>query len=111
MPIERRMPKTNAALVLLLAASGLTAQSTQPAAGLADRLAAAGVFARIDAYVAQTMRQEGTPGLALGLTSRDRTLRVATYGFADRGARIPVTPEHLFEIGSISKSFTAIALL
>ncbi len=34
-----------------------------------------------------------------------------TYGFADLASRRPVTPEVLFEIGSIGKSFTAIAIL
>jgi CubicO group peptidase (beta-lactamase class C family) len=69
------------------------------------------VYERLDAYVAQEMQAEGTPGLALALTNRDGLLRVATYGFADIKTRAPVTPQTRFEIGSISKSFTAISLL
>lgn len=65
----------------------------------------------IDAFVAQQMEEAGTPGLALAVTSRDALLRLATYGFADLKTHRPVTPDTLFEIGSISKSFTAIALL
>ncbi len=57
------------------------------------------------------MRRLHAPGLALAITDRDRLLRVATFGYADLEAKLPVRPEHLFEIGSISKSFTAIALL
>jgi CubicO group peptidase (beta-lactamase class C family) len=68
-------------------------------------------YQRIDEFVAQHMEESGTPGLALALTSREGLLRVATYGFADIKARKPVTPDTLFQIGSISKSFTAIALL
>ena len=74
-----------------------------------DALAPA--WARIDEFVAASMREQNTPGLALGITSRDRLLHVGTYGFANIDAKRPVTPDTLFEIGSISKSFTAIALL
>ncbi len=68
-------------------------------------------FTHLDRFVADRMRADNTPGLALALTDRERTLRVATYGYADLAARAPVTPETLFEIGSISKSFTCLALL
>lgn len=74
-----------------------------------DRLAPA--FARIDAYVERSMREEGTPGAVVALTSREGSLGQRAYGFADLESRIPVTAETLFQIGSISKSFTAIALL
>jgi len=69
------------------------------------------VFAHIDRYIEWRMAADNTPGLALALTDRERTLRVATYGFADLAARTPVTPDTLFEIGSIGKSFTSLALL
>jgi len=68
-------------------------------------------YERMDEFVAQQMLLSGTPGLALALTSREGLLRVQTYGFADVKSRLPVATETLFEIGSISKSFTAIALL
>jgi len=57
------------------------------------------------------MRYYGTPGLSLGITDRNRTLRVSTYGYANIGSKQQVSKRTLFEIGSISKSFTNIALL
>src|SRR5215210_4301207 len=57
------------------------------------------------------MATDNTPGLALALTDRERTLQISTYGFADLAARTPVSPETWFEIGSIGKSFTSLALL
>src|SRR5215208_6260838 len=69
------------------------------------------LFAQLDRIIERRMAADNTPGLALALTDRERTLRVATYGFADLGARTPVTPDTLFEIGSIGKSFTSLALL
>ena len=68
-------------------------------------------FAQLDRYIERQMAADNTPGLALALTDRERTLRVATYGFADLAAGTPVTPDTLFEIGSIGKSFTSLALL
>src|ERR1700693_1712787 len=68
-------------------------------------------YERVDAFIAQHMKENGTPGRALAITSREGLLRVQTYGLADIKTRRPVTPDTLFEIGSISKSFTAICLL
>jgi D-alanyl-D-alanine carboxypeptidase len=65
----------------------------------------------IDAFVRRQMQADGTPGLVLAVTDRDQLLHTATYGYADLSAKTPVTPDHLFEIGSIGKSFTCIALL
>ena len=68
-------------------------------------------FARLDQFVEQKMRATNLPGVAIALTDRQKLLRVSTYGYADLAAQTPVTPETLFEIGSIGKSFTSIALL
>ncbi len=43
--------------------------------------------------------------------TQDEVLHIATHGFADLATQAPVTPDTVFEIGSISKSFTALALL
>jgi CubicO group peptidase (beta-lactamase class C family) len=70
-----------------------------------------GALARLDEFVGRHMREAGAPGMTLALAGRGGALRVSTYGFADTKARAAVRPETLFEIGSISKSFAAVALL
>jgi D-alanyl-D-alanine carboxypeptidase len=67
--------------------------------------------AAIDDAVRTEMERARQPGLTLGLTDRDSTLLIRTYGFANLASRQPVTPETLFEIGSIGKTFTAVATL
>ncbi|MBL8268825.1 serine hydrolase domain-containing protein [Steroidobacter sp.] len=69
------------------------------------------VFPLLDAYVEQYMRDMNTPGMTLVLTAREGIQRVVTYGFGDIERRLPIRPEELFHIGSISKSFTALCLL
>jgi len=68
-------------------------------------------FRAIDQVVRAAMEEEGTPGLALAITSEDRLLYVGHYGYADLTHRTLVTDQTLFQIGSISKSFTALALM
>ena len=69
-----------------------------------------GALARLDQFIRQRL-DHATPGLAIALTDRDRTLRVATYGYADLATKPPVTDETRFDIASVGKTFTAIALL
>ena len=76
-----------------------------------DTLGLRPAFRLIDRFVAQAMLQENTPGLALALVDRRGLITVRSYGYADLERRLPVTPQTRFQIGSISKSFTAIALL
>ena len=91
------------------AGSVLVADWIEAAPAAPGRYAAA--FRAIDAMVARYMREMNAPGLTLAIADRDAVLRVATYGLSDADRREPVRPEHLFHIGSISKSFAAIALL
>jgi len=87
----------------LLLGGTLTAQNP------GDRLRRA--VRSIDALIKAEMRNSRAPGVALALTDRRGVLHLATYGFADAKTRTPVTQATLFEIGSIGKSFTAVALL
>ncbi|MCO5176628.1 MAG: beta-lactamase family protein [Thermomicrobiales bacterium] len=66
---------------------------------------------RIDEFVNARLARDTGPGISLALTTRDELIAVATTGLADVAAGIPVKPSHLFEFGSIGKSFTAVALL
>ncbi|MDH4136263.1 MAG: beta-lactamase family protein, partial [Anaerolineae bacterium] len=68
-------------------------------------------FKRLDQFIEQKIKVANVPGMAMAVTDREKLLRVSTYGFSDMAAQTPVTPEMLFEIGSIGKSFTSIALL
>src|SRR5919201_1298246 len=69
------------------------------------------VLDRVGEVARMRMHGMSWAGISIGLTTRDETLGVVTEGFADLDAHEPVRPDHLFQLGSIGKSFTAIALL
>lgn len=75
------------------------------------RLDVDAVDERIRAYLDRRMSELLAPGVQIALTDRDRTLARVCHGFANAEARTPVEPHHRFQIGSISKGFTVMALL
>ncbi|MGO4317391.1 class C beta-lactamase [Agrobacterium sp. 16-2014-1-2a] len=58
-----------------------------------------------DAAIKPVMEKNGIPGLAVGI-SVDGENHVFTYGVMSKTTGQPVTPHTLFELGSISKTFT-----
>jgi CubicO group peptidase (beta-lactamase class C family) len=69
------------------------------------------VCKHIEQFAELKMKEANIPGLAIAVTDREKLLIVSTCGFADAAAKAPVTTDSLFEIASIGKSLTAIALL
>jgi CubicO group peptidase (beta-lactamase class C family) len=65
--------------------------------------------AAIDAYVLEQMRADRVPGVALAIVRGDKVVYARGYGEDGRGR--PVTPETGFILGSMSKSFTALAVM
>ncbi len=59
-----------------------------------------------DAAIKPIMEKNGIPGLAVGI-SVDGESYIFTYGVMSKSTGQPVTAETLFELGSISKTFTA----
>lgn len=58
-------------------------------------------------YGAQHLVHYKLPSMTLGLTTPNGLATVLNFGFADREARRPITPDTLFEVGSITKIMTA----
>jgi CubicO group peptidase (beta-lactamase class C family) len=52
-----------------------------------------------------------TPGCALGVAQHGKVLLTRGYGMADLESRRPITPETIFESGSVAKQFTATAVV
>ena len=69
------------------------------------------VESKLDAFTAVYMKAMNAPGMTQALTDKTATIRTAGYGFANLDLKTPVAPEQLFQIGSITKSFTALIML
>lgn len=65
----------------------------------------------IDDYIALQMRRQQVPGLSLAVVQDGRVVKLQGYGFADLELEVPVTPDTVFEIGSITKQFVAAAIM
>jgi CubicO group peptidase (beta-lactamase class C family) len=63
----------------------------------------------VDRFVAEQMARHNLPGLALAITHGNEVVHLRAYGSA--GAGQPVTPQTQFFIASLSKSFTALAIM
>jgi len=87
---------------LALGASTFIARQSLSAAPAEDAL---------DKFIARYMKAMNAPGMTLALARREGTNRIATFGYSDLESRGPVTPDHLFQVGSISKSFVALTCL
>jgi CubicO group peptidase (beta-lactamase class C family) len=69
------------------------------------------VPAPLAAFIAAYMPAMNAPGLTLSFADAHGMATTAAFGYVDLAAKTPVTTGHLFEIGSISKSFVALTIL
>ncbi|WP_297080828.1 serine hydrolase [uncultured Demequina sp.] len=65
----------------------------------------------IDAFIASAMPQSKVPGLAYSVVEEGSTAVADARGVTLQGTDVAVTPDTPFVIGSISKSFTALAVM
>jgi CubicO group peptidase (beta-lactamase class C family) len=65
----------------------------------------------IDDYVRTEMTNQRLPGLALAVIRDGHEPMLRTYGVGDVDGRMPVTPDTVFRIGSMSKQFIATGIM
>ncbi|AKH41807.1 CubicO group peptidase (beta-lactamase class C family) [Altererythrobacter atlanticus] len=72
---------------------------------------AAGATGSIDSFIAREMAQSGAPGIAYAVVENGEIAKIGTRGVEDRDTGKKVTGDTQFLIGSLSKSFTALAIM
>ena len=65
-------------------------------------------FAAFEAYVAEQMAAFGVPGAAVAVVQGGKVAYAQGFGVRELGQPAPVTPDTLFMVGSVTKSFTSL---
>jgi cyclic peptide transporter len=65
----------------------------------------------VEKRVLEIMDDENIPGVSIAVIKKGEAPLIKTYGYADLEKEIAVTPRTLFELGSLSKAYTALAAL
>jgi len=68
-------------------------------------------FRSLDSFIIRKMAETRTPGLSIVLIRDNEVIYAKGFGFRDVEATKPATPGTIYGIGSITKSFTALAIL
>lgn len=105
MDVNRRNFIGGAAMAATLV-SGAGAASEAQGGGKAEKKA----LKALETYVDLHRAAWGVPGMTVAVATRDGFSGFVRSGLADVDKEIPVGPDHLFQIGSISKMFTALAV-
>ncbi|MBW6465650.1 MAG: beta-lactamase family protein [Brevefilum sp.] len=96
------LPTLTIGLIILLFFTGVSAETTSEPE-IQPNLEAA------EAYLEAQMRRHGFKGMAAAITQGDEIIYLSGFGSAGGGQ--PIAPQTPFFIGSVSKSFTALAVM
>ncbi|MGB7295780.1 MAG: serine hydrolase domain-containing protein, partial [Candidatus Aminicenantales bacterium] len=69
------------------------------------------IDSRVDSFVQAEMNRQKIPGLALAVMRDGKILNARGYGLSNVELNVPVTPESIFQSGSVGKQFTATAVM
>ena len=70
-----------------------------------------GDFEDLEGFILEKMSRTKIPGLSIAIVEGDETVYVRGFGFRNLSSGLPATPRTLYGIGSVTKSFTAMAVM
>ncbi len=102
----------SSALALFLSLASITTWAGVPAApARLGKAAHEYSTTAIDRYLQTEMRRQNIPGISLAVLKNGKPLYVKSYGVATLEHAVSAEPQTVFQIGSIGKQFTAVAVM
>ena len=119
MVLRKHLPFLSATLISLLglpavavpASQNQTRQRPTPPEIARPQPGRPSVSPRLDDHVNGIMERQHIPGMAVVILRNNQVQEIKGYGVADLETQQPVTPDTKFAIGSITKPFTAMAIM
>jgi D-alanyl-D-alanine carboxypeptidase len=102
--MQRHPQATNAVLFALVLPALLAAQGS-------PQVSRAALATRLDSIAQSYLSEARAPGYAVAVVRGPDTLLMRAYGSANLELRVAATPTSVFRIGSITKQFTAAAVM
>ena len=90
----------------LLAAEGATAK-----VAVSDHPEVAGNIKVLEAWIQSQMAYRGLPAMSVGVVYDQELIWAKGFGFADVEKKIPATPATIYRMASVTKTFTATAIM
>jgi CubicO group peptidase (beta-lactamase class C family) len=66
---------------------------------------------QLENFITKRMWEEHIAGVSVGISENGETIFQKGFGLRNRDLKLPVTPETIFGVASVTKSFTALAIM
>jgi CubicO group peptidase (beta-lactamase class C family) len=66
---------------------------------------------KLERFISNKMIEEHIAGVSVGISENGDTIFQKGFGFRNINIKLPVTPETIFGVASVTKSFTALAIM
>lgn len=97
--------------IALAIAVALCAPVSAAETPLAERPPVTEALGVLDLWIAEQVDHRRLPGLSIGIVHGDELVWARGYGMADVESATPATPQTLYRLGSVTKLFTATAVM
>jgi len=94
--------------VVALALPGVAGAQSAPSTATGP---ASAIDQRVDGFVRAEMARQKVPGIGLAIVKGGQVLKMSGYGEANVEHHVPVTPETIFQSGSLGKQFTSTLIM